>query len=77
MKASTFSPNHIKITSSEGVYLQSYETVVAFIPSDKERKTQLDKKWTYSNTTTKNVIHFLGEPSSKEISRKIKTGSIS
>lgn len=64
--------NQFEVRTSEGLYFQSYESVIAFIPN--EGKTQLDEKyWDYSVTTSKYRNLFLGEDK-KETARKIKEG---
>lgn len=64
--------NQFEITTPEGVYFQSYQSVIVFIPHN--GKTQLDKnKWDYSVTTGKYRNQFLGE-SKKETEDKIKSG---
>lgn len=60
------------ITSPEGRYFQSYDSVIAFIPND--GKIQLDQKyWDYSKTTGKYRNLFLGEDK-KVTEAKIKSG---
>ena len=65
--------NQFLIQTQEGVYFQSYNTVIAFRPFD-GGKIQLDRKmWDYSRTTAKYRIQFLRE-TKKETEAKIKTG---
>lgn len=65
--------NQFEIRTNEGVYFQSYNSVIAFIPSGKG-KTQLDSKyWDYSTTTGKYRNKFLGEDK-KATEKKIETG---
>ena len=46
--------NQFKIYTDEGVYFQSYETLIAFKPYDDEKKTVLNEQyWDYSRTTGK------------------------
>ena len=64
--------NQFRITTTEGVYFQSYQSVIAFKPY--QGKIQLDKsKWDYSTTTGKYRNQFLGE-NIKETRAKIKSG---
>ena len=68
--------NQFKIHTEEGVYFQSYQSIIAFVPavSDGSKKTQLDEHfWDYSVTTSKYRNQFLGL-SSKEIKAKIDSG---
>lgn len=55
--------NQFIVTTSKGMYLQSYNTVVAFIP--KRGKPQLSKAWDFSQTTLRNVKLFLNISESK------------
>jgi len=65
--------NQFEIRTPEGVYFQSYESIICFIPSN-GGKTQLDSKyWDYSVTTGKYRNQFLGE-NKKETEAKIKAG---
>ena len=65
-------PNQFEIFTDEGVYFQSYSTLIAFKPYG--GKVQLDKnKWNYSCTTAKYRSSFLRE-TTKETERKIKSG---
>lgn len=75
-------PNQFEITTKEGIYFQSYDSIIAFVPrysfrfeNDKEAiKTVLDKNyWDYSTTTGKYRNIFLGEKK-PETERKIKSG---
>lgn len=53
-------PNQFRVTTKEGVYFQSYQSIIAFIPI--KGKIQLDSKfWNYSNTTSKYRNIFLDE----------------
>jgi len=64
-------PNQFIITTPEGEYFQSYETIIAFIG---QGKVVLDRKsWNYSLTTGKYRNKFLGE-TKKETERKIASG---
>ena len=65
-------PNQFEIRTEEGVYFQSYSSIIVFVPN--EGKTQLDmNKWDYSTTTGKYRNQFLGETKS-ETQRKIDKG---
>lgn len=65
-------PNQFIITTDEGVYFQSYNSIIAFKPIN--GKIQLDKnKWDYSTTTWKYRNKFLGEDK-KETQKKIDSG---
>lgn len=76
-------PNQFIITTDEGRYFQSYQSIIAFIPNTNaydetcekaNLKTVLDvNKWDYSKTTGKYRNEFLGE-SKKETEAKIKSG---
>lgn len=66
-------PNQFEITTPEGVFFQSYGTIIVFKPND-GRKIQLDRKaWDYSVTTGKYRNMFLGERKA-DTERKIKSG---
>lgn len=67
-------PNQFEISTSDGVYFQSYSSVIAFIPMKANAKIQLDcKKWDYSVTTGKYRNQFLNE-TKKETQAKIDSG---
>jgi hypothetical protein len=55
-----FAANHVTITTDDGMYLQSYETVVAFITNAGDMF--LDPMFDCSKTTAKNVYKFLNLP---------------
>jgi hypothetical protein len=64
--------NQFEITTNEGRYFKSYDSMIAFIPND--GKTQLDKNtWDYSRTTGKYRNIFLGE-NKKKTQSKIDSG---
>ena len=66
--------NQFKIHTDEGVFFQSYRSIIAFIPHNPDNKIQLDEKyWNYSRTTSKYLHQFLG-PSTQEIKAKIDSG---
>jgi len=59
----TYQPvaNQFIIRTPKGVYFQSYNSIIAFIPNDK-RRIQLDAfYWDYSRTTGKYRNMFLNE----------------
>lgn len=64
--------NQFLITTQDGVYFQSYRSIIAFEGND--GVTTLDEHyWDYSKTTGKYRNIFLGE-SKKETEAKIKSG---
>ncbi len=66
--------NQFKIFTDEGVYFQSYSTMIAFKPYGGCPKIQLDKSaWDYSRTTGKYRNIFLNETKA-ETEKKIKSG---
>jgi len=76
--------NQFEITTEKGVFFQSYDSIIAFIPKNHPRtvtsatppgwRIKLDKRtWDYSVTTGKYRNQFLGE-SKKETEQKIKDG---
>ncbi len=72
--------NQFRIYTDEGVYFQSYKSIIAFIPSGSSQnrptagKIVLDEnKWDYSTTTGKYRNEFLGEGIA-ETRNKIKSG---
>jgi len=65
--------NQFEITTSDGVYFQSYDSTIAF-KSFKSDKIILDNKtWDYSVTTGKYRNIFLNE-NKKATEKKIKDG---
>lgn len=65
-------PNQFIIETEDGLYFQSYHTVIAYKPHG--GKVQLDKEaWDYSRTTGKYRNQFLQETKA-ETERKIKAG---
>ena len=67
-----FVPNQFEISTSEGRYFQSYDSIIVFINNN--GKVFLDENdWDYSRTTGKYRNIFLGENMS-ETRKKIKTG---
>jgi hypothetical protein len=66
-------PNQFLIRTEDGIYFQSYSTVIAF--RDFTGKVKLDKEsWDYSRTTAKYRNQFLRE-TKKETEQKIKNGT--
>jgi len=66
-------PNQFIIYTDDGVYFQSYSTIIAY-ENHKEGKIYLDSNsWDYSVTTGKYRNMFLHEDK-KETERKIKEG---
>lgn len=67
-------PNQFRIISNEGVFFQSYNSIIAHIAKD--GSITLDEKyWDYSNTTRKYRNIFL-RMDSKQIKDGIKSGKI-
>lgn len=65
-------PNQFRIYTDDGVYFQSYRSVIAFKPLS--GKVQLDEAyWDYSVTTGKYRNMFLGE-NIAETRKKIASG---
>ena len=68
-------PNQFRIITDEGVYFQSYSTMIAFVPRDGSTPTLDARKWDYSTTTSKYRNLFM-HMDTKETKRRIKGGSI-
>lgn len=67
--------NQFIITTHEGQYFQSYNSVIAFVPFDQNEPTLLDReKWDYSTTTGKYRNLFLCDASKQETQNKIDAG---
>lgn len=65
-------PNQFIIETSEGVYFQSYQSVIAFKPFGVDKKIQLDEEhWDYSRTTLRYLNQFLGTAGKRDIERRI------
>lgn len=65
-------PNQFKIFTDDGVYFQSYSSIIVFKPYS--GPIQLDERyWDYSVTTSKYRNLFLRE-TKKETEQKIKDG---
>ena len=66
-------PNQFRIFTDDGVYFQSYSSIIAF--RDRTGNIMLDsEKWDYSATTGKYRNDFLNEDK-KTTARKIKDGT--
>ena len=66
--------NQFIIRSSEGRYFQSYGSIIAFIPINRDDKTALDEHyWDYSTTTEKYRNQFLNEDKATT-KKKIEAG---
>ncbi len=65
--------NQFEIRTKKGVYFQSYDSIIVFIPSN-GGKTQIGPDWDYSTTTGKYRNQFLGE-TRKETQAKIDNGT--
>lgn len=66
--------NQFIIYTTTGAYFQSYQSLIAFRPTEYVEKVILDiNKWDYSVTTGKYRNMFLGEKKS-ETEKKIKDG---
>jgi hypothetical protein len=48
------------IDTEKGRYLQSYQSVVAFIPRDEKQRVRLGRQYDYSQTTIYYLGKFLG-----------------
>ena len=57
--------NQFEVYTDEGVYFQSYDSVVAFKPNSSEEKIRVGVDWDYSRTTMKYVGQFLGQNTTK------------
>jgi len=65
--------NQFIITTKDGIYFQSYNSIIAF--KSKDGKTYLDNYyWDYSTTTGKYRNMFLNE-TKKDTQQKIKDGT--
>lgn len=67
-------PNQFIIRTEEGTYFQSYNSIIAFVPYDEDKKTELGKDWNYSRTTAKYRNDFLNE-GTEETRRKLEEGT--
>lgn len=74
MKVIHKAPNQSVIVTKYGSIFQSYDSKVAFRPSNGDTIT-LGRNWDYSNTTKKHLGQWLGM-NTAEIRKQIKEGSI-
>jgi len=66
--------NQFEIETRTGLIFQSYNSIIAYKPRDKNEKIILDKHfWDHSKTTGRYRNLFLGEEK-KETEKKIKSG---
>ena len=65
MRVVDIANNQFKVYTDEGVYFQSYDSVVAFKPNNREEKIRVGVDWDYSRTTMKYVGQFLGQNTAK------------
>ena len=65
MRVVDIANNHFEVYTDEGVYFQSYDSVVAFKPNSSEEKIRVGVDWDYSRTTMKYVGQFLGQNTAK------------
>lgn len=71
MKVEYLAPNHFIICTNKGRYLQSYQSIVAFISYT--GKVVLGNHWCYSHTTSKYRNIFL-EEDAKTTRNKLSKG---
>ena len=65
MRVINIANNQFEVYTDEGVYFQSYDSVVAFKPNNSEEKIRVGADWDYSRTTMKYVDQFLGQNTAK------------
>ena len=65
MRVVDIANNQFEVYTDEGVYFQSYDSVVAFKPNNSEEKIRIGVDWDYSRTTMKYVGQFLGQNTAK------------
>ena len=65
--------NQYEIRTDEGVFFQSYRSIIAFRPYGDEKIVLDEYYWDYSRTTGKYRNTFLGE-NTAETRKKIKSG---
>lgn len=65
--------NQYEIVTPEGIYFQSYDTVIAFLPKNSGKVILDEDSWDYSKTTGKYRNIFLGEDK-KATQKKIDSG---
>lgn len=61
MRIVNIANNQFEVYTDEGVYFQSYDSVVAFKPNSSKEKIRVGVDWDYSRTTMKYVGQFLGQ----------------
>ena len=74
MKVEQIANNQFKVYTKEGVYFQSYDSVVAFKPYNND-KIRVGIDWDYNRTTMKYVGQFLGQ-NTAQTRRDILDGKI-
>ena len=65
MRVVNIANNQYEVYTDEGVYFQSYDSVVAFKPNNREEKIRVGIDWDYSRTTMKYVGQFLNQNTAK------------
>ena len=65
MREVNIANNQFEVYTDEGVYFQSYNSVVAFKPNSSEEKIRVGVDWDYSRTTMKYVGQFLDQNTAK------------
>lgn len=65
MRVVEIANNQFEVYTDEGVYFQSYDSVVAFKPNSSEEKIRVGVDWDYSRTTMKYVGQFLDQNTAK------------
>ena len=65
MRVVDIANNQFEVYTDEGVYFQSYDSVVAFKPNNSEEKIRVGVDWDYSRTTMKYVGQFLDQNTAK------------
>mgnify|MGYP003132017898 CR=1 FL=1 len=66
-------PNQFEIMTKEGLYFQSYNSIIAFKDYNGDKIILDENYWDYSKTTGKYRNKFLNEDK-KETQKKIKQG---
>lgn len=65
--------NQFEIKTEDGIYFQSYSSIIAFKPKGINSFVLDEQYWNYSRTTGKYRNEFLGE-NTQETKAKIKSG---
>ena len=60
VRVEQYAPNHLIIYTEHGKALQSYDSVIVFVPYDEGGVIYLGQHWDYSRTTGKYRNRFLG-----------------